>query len=416
MPKKAPELAAYQVKRLKRPGKHAVGGVAGLLLYVKPGGSRSWVFRVQVGDRRPDIGLGGYPDVPLEQARKRARDIREQIYQGIDPLEARRATCEALRVSVARRMTFDQAADQCHGARAHEFRSARHAQNWLNSLRMYASPKIGSLPVDQIELAHVLSVLEPIWTTKTETARRVRQRMEAVLAWAKVNSYRTGDNPAAWSNNLEHVLARPSKLRSVIHHPALPWQEIGGFMADLRERDGMAARALEFAILTAARSAEVRLATWDEIDMGRKLWTIPVDRMKAARTHRVPLSEPALKLLKASPRSVESPYVFPAARGGTLSDMSLSSVCRRMGVHAVPHGFRSTFKDWARSSTAYADEVSELALAHVSSDATRAAYARDELLEKRTRLMRDWAKTCATVMRTTDVVFIRKGERPSQHT
>lgn len=394
MPKKAPELTAYQVRRLKRAGKHAVGGVAGLLLYVKPGGSRSWVLRIQVGDRRPDIGLGGFPDVTLEQARQRAREIRDQVYQGIDPLEARKAARDSLRASEAKRLTFDEAAKQCHKAKAHEFRSARHAQNWISSLTMYATPKIGSLPVDQVGLPHVVKVLEPIWTTKTETARRVRQRIESVLSWAKVSGYRSGENPAAWKDNLEHVLARPSKVRRVNHFPALPWQEIGAFMADLRQREGMGARALEFAILTAARSGEVRLATWDEIDLQAKLWTIPAQRMKGGRPHRVPLSDPAVRLLNALPRFEGSPYVFTATRGGPLSDMSVSAVCRRMEVNAVPHGFRSTFKDWARNATSYADEVSELALAHVSSDTTRAAYARDELLAKRTRLMRDWAKFC----------------------
>lgn len=394
MPKKAPELAAFQIKRLKRPGKYAVGGVAGLLLYVKPSGARSWVFRVQVGNRRPDIGLGGYPDITLEQARQRAREIREQIFQGIDPVAARKAAQDALRAAEVKRLTFDQAAKQCHQAKSHEFRSARHSQNWINSLTMYASPVLGDLPVDQVELAHVVKVLEPIWTTKTETARRVRARMESVLDWAKVSKHRSGENPAAWKSNLQHLLARPSRVHRVTHYAALPWQEVGSFMADLRQREGMGARALEFAILTAARSGEVRLATWEEIDLQAKLWTIPAERMKAGKVHRVPLSDPALKLLKALPRQDGAPYVFPSRSGRPISDMTVSGVCRRMKVDAVPHGFRSTFKDWCRSSTAYPDEVSELALAHVSSDATRAAYARDELLPKRAKLMRDWARYC----------------------
>jgi len=253
--------------------------------------------------------------------------------------------------------------------------------------------------VNQIELAHVVKVVEPIWTTKTETASRLRGRIESVLEWAKASGYRNGgENPAKWET-LKHVLPTPSKVRKIKHYAALPWQEMGAFMADLRNREGMGARALEFAILTAARSGEVRGATWDEIDLRAKEWTVPAERMKAGKQHRVPLSEPAVKLLKALPRFEGSPYVFPAARGGMLSDMSISAVTRRMGLDVVPHGFRSSFKVWCRTSTAYPDEVSELALAHVNSDATRSAYARDELVPQRQKLMTDWAKYCGTVPR-----------------
>jgi len=225
----------------------------------------------------------------------------------------------------------------------------------------------------------------------------VRQRIETVLSWATVGEHRKGENPARWKGNLEHVLAKPRKVRTRRHHRALPWQNVARFLEDLRARPGTSARALEFAILTAARSGEVRQATWDEFDLEAKLWTIAGDRMKAGKTHRVPLSAPALAIIKAQPKRGESPYVFSSARGRPLSDMALPQVCRRMEVDAVPHGFRSTFKDWARSSTAYPDEVSELALAHVGTDATRAAYARDELLPQRARLMRDWAKFCSQV-------------------
>jgi integrase len=268
--------------------------------------------------------------------------------------------------------------------------------------------------VDAVELAHVVKILEPIWLTKTETASRLRGRIETVLSWATTSGYRTGENPARWEL-LRHVLPTPSKVKKVDHHAALPWQEIGAFMVELHKRAGMGARALEFAILTAARSGEVRGATWDEIDTGAKLWTVPAERMKAGKAHRVPLSDPALKLLKGLPRMDGSAYVFPAVRGGPLSDMSISAVTRRMGVDVVPHGFRSTFKDWCRSSTSYPDEVSELALAHVNDDKTRAAYARDELLPKREKLMRDWAKYCATVPSKGAVVPIGKArsEPPS---
>lgn len=366
---------------------------------------------MKVGDRRPDIGLGGYPDVTLEQARKQARDIREQIRKGIDPIAARRALVDAMKAAQAKTLTFDQAAKACHTTKASEFRNAKHKEDWISSLNRYVSPLIGELPVADVELAHVVRVLEPIWTTKTETATRVRQRIESVLAWATVSGYRSGDNPARWKGNLEHALAKPARVQKVTHYPALPWQEVGAFMVELRKREGIGARALEFAILTAARSGEVRGATWDEIDLQAKLWTIPAERMKAKKQHRVPLSDAAIRLLKALPRMEGSTWVFPSPRGKQLSDMSINVVTRRMEANVVPHGFRSTFKDWCRSCTSYQDEVSELALAHVSSDATRAAYARDELLPKRERLMRDWAKFCAEVPSKTNVTNIHKHSR-----
>lgn len=410
MAKKVRELSDLEVRRLSRKvGFHNVGGVPGLHLVVKRTTTASWILRVKVGAKRRDIGLGGYPDVTLAQAREKAREARRQIEQGIDPVEVRKAAKAALIAAQAKAITFEQAARQCHAARVQEFRNPKHKKDWITSLELYAFPVIGAVQVADIEQAHAVRVLEPIWTTKTETATRVRQRCETVLEWARVAGYRNGngDNPFRWKGTLEHVLPRPSKVRKVTHHAALPWQEVPAFMAELRKVGGMGARALEFLIYTAARSGEVRFATWDEIDLDAKLWTIPAERMKAGRTHRVPLSEPAIELLKSLPRMEGSPYVFPAARGGALSDMTLSAVCRRMKVPAVPHGFRSSFKDWCRSSTSYADEVSELALAHVNDDKTRAAYARDELLPKRVRLMRDWAKFLAAVPSKASVTTIR---------
>ena len=396
MPRKAKELSPLEIKRLAKPGMHAVGGVAGLHLRVAQTGSRSWILRAKVGDRRRDIGLGGYPDVPVAAARESAREARKQIREGIDPVQERKARKAALQAEQAKTLTFAEAADLCHSSKSAEFRNTKHKADWINSIKRYVNPHIGAMPVASVELVHVISVLTPIWTEKTETATRVRQRVESILAWAAVNGYREGDNPARWKGNLEHALPKPSKVKKVRHFAALPWQELGTFMLKLRERDGVSARALEFAILTVARSNEVRSATWDEIDFDAETWTIPAERMKAGRKHTVPLSKPALVILKALPVLEGCPYVFASPRGKRLSDMAMSQITRRMGVKAVPHGFRSTFKDWCRSSTAYADEVSELALAHVSTDATRAAYARDELLPKRTTLMRDWAKFCST--------------------
>jgi integrase len=419
MPKKAPILTPYQIKRLSTPGLYAVGGVTGLHLRVKPTGARSWILRVVIGDRRPDIGLGGYPDVSLEQARARAREVREQVWEGIDPLAARKAAKNVLRAEQAKRpsveqtkhLTFDQAAVQCWRARSQEFKNHKHAAQWLSTLKQYASPVIGSLPVDQIDATNVAAALKPIWTAKTETASRLRGRIETVLNWAKTSGYRSGENLATW-DTLKHLLPRPSKLRKTRnHHPALPWQLAPQFMAALREQLGLAPRALEFAILTAARSQEVRLATWDEIDFVNRVWTVPAEHMKGGLVHRVPLSGPAVQLLQALPITQGSQLIFPAPRGGALSDTSLSEVCR--DLHAVsvkaggvgwldakqkriatPHRFRSSFKDWCRAKQTCADEVSELALAHVNSDETRAAYARDELLSLRVRLMRRWGLYC----------------------
>lgn len=396
MPKKAKELSATEVRRLDKPGLYAVGGVAGLQLQVTQTGARSWILRTLVGSKRRDIGLGGFPDVPLAQAREKAREMKEQIKQGIDPVEARKAARDELRAAQAKHVTFDQAAQRFLANKAKEFSNAKHAAQWKSTLDTYASPVIGKLPVDRIELGHVVQVLEPIWDSKTETATRVRGRIESVLAYATASGFREGDNPARWRGNLDAVLPKPRKLTKVKHHRALPYEQMPDFMIELRKREGTAARALEFAILTAARSGEVRGAQWAEIDLEAKTWTIPGERMKAGKEHTVPLSAAAVKLLEALPRLEGNNYVFPAPRGGELSDMALSGVTRRMGVDAVPHGFRSTFRDWCAEHTNYPNEVAEMALAHTINNAVERAYRRGDLLLKRTRMMADWAKFIET--------------------
>lgn len=392
MPKCARELSAAEVRRIKAPGLHAVGGVPGLCL--KVGGGRSWILRTRISGKRRHIGLGSYPAVTLSAARDRARDIEVKIFSGRDPIAERQALQIALKAEQIRRLPFFDAARQCYAARVNTFRNKKYRKDWIASLERYAFPMLGEMPVADIGLPEVLAVIKPIWYTRTETATRVRQRMESVLSWAIVSGYRQGNNPARWEGNLSEVLPAPGKIKKVSHYRALPWREVPAFMAALRKRQGMAALALEFAILTAARSGEVRGALWDEIDTKARLWTVPGERIKAGKIHRVPLSQAALAVLSRIPRTEDNPLIFPAPRGGKLSDMTLSAVCKRMNVEATPHGFRSSFKDWARSVTAYADEISELALAHVNSDATRAAYARDELLPQRARLMTDWAKFC----------------------
>lgn len=391
MPKTAIELKALDVQRLTEPGLYFVGVVPGLALQVLPSGARSWVLRVMVAGKRRDMGLGGYPAVTLAQARDLARAAREKVKSGIDPIEESRAARSAQAASRAAALTFEQCALRYIEANASGWKNAKHAQQWRNTLEQHAFPVMGKLLVRDVALSHVLAVLEPIWQTKTETASRLRGRIETVLAWATVRKYRQGDNPAQWRGHLDKLLPKPSKVADVEHHAALPIGSMGAFMASLRAADGMGARALEFVILTATRSGEVRGATWPEIDLEAKVWTIPAERMKAGKEHRVPLCDAAVALLKALPRMAGTEVVFPGTKGQPLSDMTLAAVMRRMKVDAVPHGFRSTFRDWAGERTNHPREVIEHAMAHRLKDKAEAAYQRGDLFEKRRRLMGDWA-------------------------
>jgi len=397
MPKLAKELSALEVKRLKVAGWHAVGGVAGLGLEVKPTGARSWTLRVMVGAKRREIGLGAFPEVGLADARDKARAIRAEIVLGVDPVEKRREARSLLIAAQTAGMTFDQCAAAYIKAHRDGWKNPKHAQQWENTLANYAGPVIGSMLVRHVETPHVLAVLEPIWREKTETASRLRGRLETVLDWATVRSEREGLNPARWRGHLDKLLPAQSKVSTVSHHAALPWREIGPFMARLRTAEGMGARCLEFAILAACRSGEARSATWSEIDREAGTWTVPGARMKAGKEHRVPLSPAALTLLDKLPRIVGNDLVFPAPRGGVLSDMTLGAVLKRMEVPVTAHGFRSTFRDWAAESTAYPGDVVEMALAHAIGDKVEAAYRRGDLFEKRQRLMNDWAEYCEGV-------------------
>jgi len=415
MGRKATELNALAVSRLTKPGLHFVGGVAGLALLVTETGARSWILRKMIAGKRRDMGLGGYPDVTLAGAREKAREMRSLVEMGIDPIEDRRAKMAALAASRAKAMTFDECVTAYIKAHGDGWKNAKHRQQWQNTLDTYASPTIGAVDVALIDTGLVLKCLD-IWKDKTETASRVRGRIESVLNWATTRGYRHGENPARWRGHLDQLLVKPSKIQKVEHHAALPYAEIGPFMAALKEKEGMGARALEFAILTAARSGEVRGATWQEIDLQAATWTIPAERMKAGKEHRIPLSKPALDLLNNLPRIEGEGLVFVGAKKNKpLSDMSLTAVLRRMDRgDLTAHGFRSSFRDWAAEKTAYPPEVVEMALAHAIKNAVEAAYRRGDLLEKRARLMADWAIHCSTIKKTGgNVLELKQARRVS---
>ncbi|RLJ39776.1 site-specific integrase [Acidovorax sp. 106] len=394
MARKAKELSALEVGRLTSPGHHAVGGVAGLYLYVVDSGARSWVLRTTVGSKRRHMGLGGFPEVPLAKAKEKARAAKEQITQGIDPIAQRIAIASSLKAQQATEITFEKAAQAYIEAHGESWKSPKHRAQWSATLMTYAYPHFGNLLVKDVVQEHVLKALEPIWKTKTETATRLRGRIESILDWATVRKYRTGDNPARWKGHLDKLLPAPGKIQKVEHHKALPASQMSAFIKDLRTREGLAARALEFSILCASRSGEVRGARWTEIDMHQAIWVIPAERMKAGKEHRVPLSTQTLKLLKSIPKSEAGDLVFTSTTGKSLSDMALTTVLRRMKVDAVPHGFRSTFRDWAGEMTNHPRDVAEQALAHTLENKVEAAYRRGDALEKRRLMMQEWADYC----------------------
>ena len=395
MPKIAKQLSERTVAGIKDEGMHRVGGVAGLCLRVTDTGHRGWVLRVTVGNDRRDMGLGAFPEVGLAEARAKAHQVRDSLRSGVVPLTPAKQRRVVL-VEQAPKKTFKQCAEGFMADKADEWKNPKHRQQWENTLTTYAYPHLGNMPVDTIEMEHVKACLMPIWSTKTETASRLRGRIESVLSWATVHKHREGENPARWKNNLDMTMPSATKVADTEHHRALPIDDVPKFMADLRQRDGIAARALEFVVLTAARSGEVRGATWAEIDLDAKVWTIPKERMKMGKEHRVPLSDAAVKLLEAMPRMEGSNIVFPGVKGQALSDMSVSAVMRRMEVDAVPHGFWSTFRDWCGDRTDYPRDLAEAALAHKVENAVEAAYRRSDALEKRRQMMQDWAKFILT--------------------
>lgn len=349
------------------------------------------------------MGLGPVDTVSLAGAREAAAEARKLVRESIDPVTKRRTD----RIRAEGILTFRECAEAFIQAHEKGWKNSKHRQQWRNTLQTYVYPVFGDLPAGEVDTVHVLRVLEPIWHRKTETASRLRGRIERVLDWAKVRGYREGENPARWRGHMDALLPAKGRVQTVRHHPALPWQDMPQFMMDLRQRNGVAACALEFAILTAARSGEVRGARWEELDIEARTWIVPAERMKGRRTHRVPLSDAALAIISCMPRLMSSPYIFAGARGGELSDMALTAVLRRMGVEVTVHGFRSTFRDWAAEATAFPREVAEEALAHILANKVEAAYRRSDLFDKRRRLMEAWAAFCASPSNSAEIVPIR---------
>lgn len=392
-------LTALEVKKLTRPGYHADGG--GLYLSIKPTGAKSWIFRYRRDGKEREMGLGSLNTYSLAEARKRAKLQRQILDDGNDPLAFKRAVKLERKMAEANLITFDKAAETYIASFKTSWKNAKHADQWVNTLATYASPVIGDMPVADVSTALVMRILSPIWAEKTETASRVRGRIEKILGWAKTQGYRTGDNPAAWRGHLENLLGAPKKTTSVEHHPALPWRDMGAFMQELRKMPGSSALALEFIILTNCRTSEAIEAKWAEFDLDGKLWTIPAARMKAEKEHVIPLSEPALMALRRAKMDAgESAFVFPGAKEGkTLSNMACLQLLKRMGrADLTVHGFRSSFRDWAGETTAHPREVIEHAMSHQLKDKAEAAYARGTMLERRRVLMADWAKFIAKPM------------------
>ena len=394
--RKANRLTAAAVRSAKV-GRHGDGN--GLSLIVTAPDRRHWQFRYMRAGRGREMSLGNAMHITLAEARQKAAECHKLLAQDIDPLDRRQASRIVQEPTATR--TFAAVAEQYIAAHEASWRNEKHKYQWRQSLSSYAYPAIGSMDVASIEMEHVLKVLTPIWATKTETASRLRGRIETILAYATVNKWRAGSNPATWRGNLQMVLPAPDKVARVEHHAALPWQEMPAFWTELCERDGMGAVCLQFTILTAARSGEARGARWGEIDLRAALWIVPAARMKNGKPHRVPLSDAALDVLKAAAEArtdqSHTALVFPGLkRAEPMSDMTLGAVLKRMGrADLTVHGFRSTFRDWAAEATDAANHVVEQALAHVIGNSVEAAYRRGDLFEKRRALMADWASFCS---------------------
>lgn len=393
-------LSARKVETLTKPGMFNDGG--GLYLQVTAGADgtarKSWLFRYVIDLRERQMGLGPLSDVTLADARLRASEARQLRRAGRDPIIERNAMRSENSLAAAKSVSFDECATAYIDAHRAGWRNVKHANQWTNTIKSYCSPVFGKFPVQVIDVVLVMNAIEPIWNTKPETAGRLRGRIERILDWAKVRGYRDGENPARWRGHLDHLLPAKGKVHKVKHHAALPYAEMPAFMSELKTRDAVAARALEIAVLTATRTGEVLGAKWSEIDVINKVWIIPAERMKAGVEHRVPLSDPAVKLFEHMIAIKKNDHVFPGDRHDGLSDMALLMLLRRMGHSDITtHGFRSTFRDWVEERTDTPRAVVEMALAHTIGDAVEAAYRRGDLLEKRRILMCKWAAFCTTI-------------------
>ena len=396
MPRQVNRLSARAVATITECGRHADGG--GLYLSISPNGGRRWTFLYRWHGKPTELGFGSARNVTLARARELARHARANLAEGINPKDVRKQSGGA---------TFGDCADQLTETMRPSWRNAKHAAQWEMTLQKYAAP-LRRLPVDKITTDDVLSVLKPLWKHKPETASRFRGRIERVLDAARAQGLRRGENPARWRGHLDQLLPKRQRLTRG-HHPAMPYADVPAFIANLRTREGNAALALELAILAAARSGEVLGARWAEIDLQRRVWTVPASRMKAGREHRVPLSPPALRILSVMQDNQTGDYVFPGEKSDRhLSVMSLAMVLRRMEIENVTvHGFRSSFRDWAAECTNFPNEVCEAALAHVIENKAEAAYRRGDLFEKRRKLMEAWASYC-TAPRAAKVVAFRR--------
>lgn len=417
MARRINQLSAQTVAKKTKKGVYADGG--GLYLQVGKGGAKSWLFRYRFGKtangkgRIREMGLGSCNTFTLAEARQKSLECRKMLYDGIDPIEHRKSERFASRVNEAKLITFQEAADKYISAHSASWRSFKHTQQWTNTLVTYAHPIVGTLPVQSIDVGLVMEILEPIWKAKPETAGRVRGRVESIIDWAKARGQFEGENPARWRGHLDKLLPARAKVQKVKHHTALPYPEMGQFMNNLSEQNGVATRGLAFMILTAARTGEVIGATWNEVDFSSRVWIIPAERMKADKEHRVPLSDMAMAILEEMKSIVHSDYIFPGGKAKRpLSNMAFLQLLKRMERRDLTgHGFRSTFRDWAAERTQFPSEVAEMALAHTVSNKVEAAYRRGDMFDKRRRLMDDWATYCATISHEGDnVVSIQ--ERP----
>jgi len=395
-------LSPRRIDTVRKQGRYADGG--GLYLQVSPQGTKSWLFRFTQSGKARQMGLGAINTISLPEARDAAMKCRKLLHEGIDPIEARKRERTSKRLHDVSAKTFKECAEAYINSHKDGWRNAKHAAQWTSTLETYAFPTIGYLPVQDIDVSLIMNVLEPIWQVKTETASRVRGRIEAILDWATVANYRKGENPARWKGRLAIMLPAKSTVAKVKHHEALPYDEVGGFMELLDKREGVSARGLEFQILTAARTGEVMMSTWAEIDLGKAIWTIPADRMKGGKEHRVPLSERAVTLMRGMQDAAVSEFVFPGAQANRpLSNMAFLQLLKRMErVGLTAHGFRSTFRDWAAERTNYSNEVAEMALAHAVGDKVEAAYRRGDLFDKRRQMMDAWADYCGAVHEDSD--------------